>query len=240
MVSVFPTLVLSKIGVNSMPKIKTKKREVRQEQQEQQEMRSGYAHKNSRYVDANKTIRKDTLNKSIEEIKRTGHRQLIVSPPEQTNENLVRTITSPYLKGPIFQRKHIYHVERKLRDRVIAHTPTGKRIFAYNDKKIPICFALLQNKGNARCQNIVTYINGRCKYHGGRAKRGLDHWNAKGLKNSAALPDFLANDYRRTQEDKDLLSLEHDIRITDVDLHQLRKELTLGLSSSALPKFDKL
>jgi len=205
------------------------------------------------------------------------HKKPNVNSPEITNQFLVPYGTSKGIAGPIAilskevrigsqggiignpkagkrrggrERKlHIYDEERQLRDKVIAHTPEGKRIFAYNNNGVPICFAKRSKEsenypeghiGRVRCQSHITMMNGRCARHGGNARSGLMHPHAKHLRTAESLPRHLRVDMLAAENDPDLLSLRHEIKLSDVRIASLKRDLELGLNSTAARRIDNL
>jgi hypothetical protein len=130
---------------------------------------------------------------------------------------------------------------RKLSDPVIATTPEGKRIFAYNDRGQPICGSRRPGKDSSiRCQVLQTFPNGRCKKHGGRAASGIAHWNAQHLRTANSLPKHLQADMTAGGNDPDLLSLNHEITLLDVYVKQQKEQLGVGLSEAAIKKLGSM
>lgn len=180
-----------------------------------------------------------------------GKRAQTILDPETTNLALMRFAeprpNSP-IKGPIIvvdrnivagKRTHIYPSEKHLRDPVIGHTPTGKRVFAVNKEGVPICYARRQGtegKGidgdNIRCQSVFTLHNGRCKKHGGKARRGAEHWNSGSLRTSSAVPKSMQLDMRRAETDDKLLESQDEIRFIDVQIAEEKRKLNFTLDSS--------
>lgn len=130
---------------------------------------------------------------------------------------------------------------RQLRDKIIAFTETGGRIFAFNDNGRPICFSRRSNRDpNKRCQSPFIFHNGRCRRHGGKAKTGALAPNAKHLRNSESLPTFLQNAMARASKDPNLLSMRYEIQLVDTEIDQLNQELSLGLEENALKRVSQL
>ena len=166
---------------------------------------------------------------------RAYHKPQTAEPPEVTNIDKAKYLPgrSPAEVGPVaLGRKHFYPEETHLRDKVLAHTPEGKRIFGYNTNGIPVCFAR-KAKGPGRCMQTATNMNGRCKLHGGRAKSGAEHWNAQHLRTADSLPRHMQEDMRRAALDPDLLSLDHEIHLLDMQEKAYKKDLDNGLTDSA-------
>lgn len=164
--------------------------------------------------------------------------------PIEANEASVRVIAGNPINVPhvvvrngiaIYKKpkKYLEDSERQLRDKVIAYTTEGKRIFGYNKEGRPVCFAKRTNSDGVRCMNVQTGINGRCKHHGGHAKRGIEHWKSQHLRSSDELPQSLQSDMFRAGLDPDLLSLDHEIKLLDLREAQLKRNLDTGLSQSA-------
>lgn len=127
-----------------------------------------------------------------------------------------------------------------LRDKVIATTPEGKRIFGYNDNGQPICYSKRPGKPGLRCQAMHTMSNGRCVKHGGKSPSGIMHWNAQHLRTANSLPKHLQSDMLAAGRDPDLLSNNHEIELLDVYEKKLKEELDNGLSENGIKKLGQL
>lgn len=124
------------------------------------------------------------------------------------------------------------------RDPVVAVTPDGKRIFGYNEKGKPVCYA--NKRSGGRCMSTFTYMNGRCEMHGGKAQSGVMHWNAQHLRSAHNLPKHLQGDMNRALHDPDNLNLAHEIALTDTHIAKLKEALDTGLDEPAWKKLRKL
>jgi hypothetical protein len=126
-----------------------------------------------------------------------------------------------------------------LRDKPAEIMPDGRRIFARNAKGIPICYSTRAG-GKGRCQSVVIMPNGRCKLHGGHAQAGMAHYNAKHLRCADNLPRHLQGDFNKAKNDPDLLSLDHELRLIDVQIAQQKAALETGLGAAAWKKLHSL
>lgn len=128
-------------------------------------------------------------------------------------------------------RKFVKRADKALRDAPAAYTPDGKRIYAYNDEGIPICFSKRPGEidpetgENKRCQSIACMYNGRCMTHGGKSLKGEMHPQATHLRTSESLPQHMRADMHRALMDPDLLSLDHEIGLVDLQVKGLKGEL---------------
>lgn len=121
-----------------------------------------------------------------------------------------------------------------VRDKIVAHTQEGKRIFGYNANGRPVCFSQLQNKPmGVKCQSTFTKSNGRCKQHGGTAASGVTHYKAEHLRSAANLPQHLQADMTRALQDPDHLNLQHEIALIDTHIGTLKEALGTGLDTAA-------
>ena len=127
----------------------------------------------------------------------------------------------------------------RLRDKVIAVTPEGKRIFGYNDKGTPVCYSKRPGS-KLRCMATQTMSNGRCRKHGGKSPSGIMHYNATHLRTSEALPKYLQGDMRLAGQDPDLLDNRHEIKLLDLYEKQLTQELDCGLTENGMKKLAGL
>jgi hypothetical protein len=132
-----------------------------------------------------------------------------------------------------------------LRGKVIATTPEGKRIFGYNKKGVPVCYAKKPLRGKLPeeqeyCMNVATAPNGRCKVHGGKVPSGIMHWNAQHLRTAVNLPKHLQGDMNRALNDPDNKSLDHEIALTDTHIAQLKEALATGLDTAAWKRLRSL
>jgi hypothetical protein len=155
------------------------------------------------------------------------------------------TVEGPIIIPPgraLRVKKHIYRSEKDLRDIVIAHTPEGKRVFAFNDKGYPICFSRLGRKDESiRCQSPFTmFPSGRCSRHGGSTPRGRNSTRNLKLREADSLPINLRNDWRRASLDDNLLDLSHEIKLADLQIKELKTKLNSSLSKGATTEFNNL
>jgi hypothetical protein len=126
-----------------------------------------------------------------------------------------------------------------LRDKVVATTPEGKRIFGYNEKGVPVCYAT-KTAGRGRCMSVMTSPNGRCKKHGGHAPAGIAHWNAQHLRSADNLPKHLQGDMVRALSDPDQLNLNHEIAMTDTHIARIKEALDTGFDDAAWKRMKNL
>lgn len=201
--------------------------------------------------DNNKTGKTNIYND-----KHQGYIPTAIHPPEVTNEYLVHTeelVRIKPVEGPIYIKrgrgrppgtgygtKWLVPENKTLRDKIIAHTPEGKRIFAYNKQGIPICFSRCTSDPTGRCQKTQTYINGRCHRHGGASLKGAAHPRATHLRTAQEMPVSMQEDMRRADLDPDLLSLRHEIQVIDTEIAEKTRGLEVGISESAEIIVDRL
>jgi hypothetical protein len=76
-----------------------------------------------------------------------------------------------------------------------------------------------KTRNGTPCANPPVTGRNRCRMHGGTQPRGIDHPRHKDSIRSR-LPERLAEKYIAAENDPDLLSLNHEIRITDIFLHE--------------------
>lgn len=132
---------------------------------------------------------------------------------------------------------NVVHTSRnpgwKKREKPIAMTAEGKKIFAYNEQGRPICNAKRTND-RGRCAISITMRNGRCKLHGGKAPSGVMHYKASDtLRGSSSMPCYLQGDMVAALADEDRLSLNHEIALVDTKIKQQKLALETGLGGKA-------
>jgi hypothetical protein len=72
---------------------------------------------------------------------------------------------------------------------------------------------------NGPCRSDVVMANGRCRVHGGATPKGINHPRNKNYIRTK-LPERLAEKYLNAEGDPDLLSLNNEIRLTDIFLQE--------------------
>jgi hypothetical protein len=91
---------------------------------------------------------------------------------------------------------------------------------------LKICGAT--NAKEEPCGQPPGKLTGRCKYHGERVARGINHYNYQGKGRSKYLPLSIQEIYNQLRSDDELLSLEHDVAMVDVRQSLLMMSLTEG------------
>lgn len=99
-------------------------------------------------------------------------------------------------------------------------------------KERNVCGAKTRSGG--RCQKSGLE-NGRCRLHGGKSLKGVDHPNFKTGRHSKYLPDSLSAMVEEMRLDEDLLDGSEEIRIMDARINQL----IIRAGESDTPTFRK-
>lgn len=100
-----------------------------------------------------------------------------------------------------------------------------------------VCGAKLKS-GPGRCQcPIVSPVNGRCRIHGGTAKRGVANPRLKNGRYSLDLPTQVAARYESALSDPNLLSVRDDIALLQAAIADVMGEIKVA---EARPDFDAI
>ena len=91
-------------------------------------------------------------------------------------------------------------------------------------KKCPKC------KTPRPCRNDKTMGNGRCRMHGGPARRGADHPNATNLRYSKYAPDKIVERYETMVNDPKMLTLREEIGLVRARISELLENVRDGES----------
>ena len=100
--------------------------------------------------------------------------------------------------------------------------PCGKRKGCTNTGgRRRICGCKSRTNATGRCHQFRLYSNGRCRFHGGRARAGVDHPNFKHGKFSNNLPTNLAARYEEFRRDPGLVQLVDELALLDARVDQI-------------------
>lgn len=70
--------------------------------------------------------------------------------------------------------------------------------------------------------------NGRCRMHGGNARRGPDHPRFKTGKHSKVIPERMAATYDAAVKDRQILALQADVALLDARIEDLLRRVDTG------------
>jgi len=107
-----------------------------------------------------------------------------------------------------------------------------------DEKKVKVCGAQLRKKPGRFCRKIPIRGKRRCRLHGGKSLGGIASSRYKHGRYSRYLPLDLRKQYEASKQDPQLLSHEPDLRLMDLRLQTLVKQLdsTQSLEAFALAK----
>lgn len=117
-------------------------------------------------------------------------------------------------------------------------TNTTNRQVSYNENGLPlnekgqrIC-GVTKTRNRGRCFSTAIRENGRCRKHGGNARRGMSHQHYKDGRHSKYLAvGGLAEKYRAGLRNTELLALRDDIVLLDARIFEILEEGQLGAST---------
>ena len=105
-------------------------------------------------------------------------------------------------------------------------------------KEVVVCGARLRKKPGRFCQRKRLKGKSRCGLHGGKSLAGIASKRYKHGRYSRYLPTDLRKQYEESKHDPQLLSHEPDLRLMDLHLQTLIKQLdsTKSLEASTRAK----
>jgi len=95
------------------------------------------------------------------------------------------------------------------------------------------CQAWSNNNGR-QCMGLAMQGKDVCRSHGGKARKGIEHPNARTLRYSKDLPIRLLQDYQRALTDTELLRLDEEIGLVEARISEVLRRLESGLSGDLM------
>lgn len=122
---------------------------------------------------------------------------------------------------------------------VITYKNGNKITYTYDEEGKPICGSPLRNKTHKRCRNSPAKGRHRCRYHGGKSLRGVNHPNFVDGRYSNLVPDRLTEGYERSRQDPEILALREEIALIEARIGDLLKRVDTGESGATWKLLQK-